>query len=316
MSLMLDTGVLNYRTSSSGPWRPIAIKMNLEWESLADIYSESGTYAVGEYVLYDGVLYRCISAITSGEAWTAAHWTAVDFGAELEKVVRDMAPEYSATSTYPEVGTVCMHEGVLYKNTSAINTAEEWTAAHWAQTTVGEMIGKLEDKTDAIEQSMAYIVGDTNTSGHNLASGEFVYVKDHATIPDGLRKANTAISQNISITTSNTDAVSGGGLNDLRNSIKDISIKRIINSYNASSQNLSITLNPYTIYLLVVGSYSGKTPDAWFFTTLASGSSITQSGTKIADGTVDATLSVVGISATITAEAYSVIEMFQLSGIA
>ena len=47
-------------------------------------YSTSATYNVGDYVIYNGSLYRCNTAIATGEAWTAAHWTAAvlcdDFG--------------------------------------------------------------------------------------------------------------------------------------------------------------------------------------------------------------------------------------------
>ena len=42
---------------------------------------------------------------------------------------------YSASATYA-VGAYCLHDGSLYKCTTAIATAEEWTAAHWTATTV------------------------------------------------------------------------------------------------------------------------------------------------------------------------------------
>ena len=43
---------------------------------VADQYSSSSTYNVGDYVIYNGSLYRCTTAITTAEAWTAGHWTA------------------------------------------------------------------------------------------------------------------------------------------------------------------------------------------------------------------------------------------------
>lgn len=43
---------------------------------VADGYSSSLTYDVGDYVVYDGKLYVCNTAIETAEAWTAAHWTA------------------------------------------------------------------------------------------------------------------------------------------------------------------------------------------------------------------------------------------------
>ena len=51
--------------------------------NFAPAYSTSGLYAVGQYVTYNGNLYRCTTAITSGESWTAAHWTQVSLGGEV-----------------------------------------------------------------------------------------------------------------------------------------------------------------------------------------------------------------------------------------
>lgn len=43
---------------------------------LADAYSSSATYAVGNLCIYDNTLYKCTTAIETAEAWNAAHWTA------------------------------------------------------------------------------------------------------------------------------------------------------------------------------------------------------------------------------------------------
>ena len=56
------------------------------WTTLAPAYSTSATYAVGQYVTYDGGLYRCISPITTAEAWTSAHWTAANTGTDLSEL--------------------------------------------------------------------------------------------------------------------------------------------------------------------------------------------------------------------------------------
>lgn len=44
---------------------------------VASAYSASSTYAVGDYVIHNSNLYRCTTAITTAEAFTAAHWTQV-----------------------------------------------------------------------------------------------------------------------------------------------------------------------------------------------------------------------------------------------
>lgn len=52
----------------------------------ASAYSSSATYAVGDYVFHGGALYRCITAITTAEAWTAAHWTEVALGDDVSNL--------------------------------------------------------------------------------------------------------------------------------------------------------------------------------------------------------------------------------------
>lgn len=42
--------------------------------NLADAYDATKTYAVGDWCIYNSVLYQCKTAITTAEAWNAAHW--------------------------------------------------------------------------------------------------------------------------------------------------------------------------------------------------------------------------------------------------
>lgn len=43
-----------------------------------ETYSESATYAINDYVIYSGALYRCIVAIPVAEAWNADHWASIN----------------------------------------------------------------------------------------------------------------------------------------------------------------------------------------------------------------------------------------------
>jgi hypothetical protein len=53
--------------------------------NFAGTYSSTSGYAVGDYCIYQGNLYRCTTAIgSSGENWTAGHWTSVKVGTELK----------------------------------------------------------------------------------------------------------------------------------------------------------------------------------------------------------------------------------------
>ena len=52
--------------------------------SIAPNYDATSSYAVDDYCLYRGLLYKCNTAIaTGGEAWTAAHWTQVSVVDEM-----------------------------------------------------------------------------------------------------------------------------------------------------------------------------------------------------------------------------------------
>ena len=55
-------------------------------EYFADAYDPAATYTVGKYVINNGGLYRCTTAIETAEAWNAEHWTQVTVGGEVESV--------------------------------------------------------------------------------------------------------------------------------------------------------------------------------------------------------------------------------------
>lgn len=50
----------------------------LREKNLADRYDATSTYAVGDYCIYGGQLYKCTTAISTAEAWDSTHWTATD----------------------------------------------------------------------------------------------------------------------------------------------------------------------------------------------------------------------------------------------
>lgn len=63
---------------------------------IANTYSSSATYDVGDYVMYDGILYICTTAITSGEAWNSAHWkraVLADDVSDLKSAIVNVCPK-------------------------------------------------------------------------------------------------------------------------------------------------------------------------------------------------------------------------------
>ena len=51
--------------------------------NLAPTYSSAATYNIGDFCMYNGVLYKCTTAITPPENWTASHWTQTSAGVAL-----------------------------------------------------------------------------------------------------------------------------------------------------------------------------------------------------------------------------------------
>ena len=60
--------------------------MSLIEDLIAPEYSSAATYAVGNYVVQSNKLYRCKTAITVAEAWTAGHWDEVYLSNEVEDI--------------------------------------------------------------------------------------------------------------------------------------------------------------------------------------------------------------------------------------
>lgn len=66
---------------------------------IAPVYSSSATYALGAYCIHENTLYKCTTAITTAEAWTAGHWTAVSVGAVLASIESAVATNASDIDT-------------------------------------------------------------------------------------------------------------------------------------------------------------------------------------------------------------------------
>ena len=134
---------------------------------IATKFSTSKTYAVGEYCIYDGQLYRCKTAITTAGTWVANRWDAVTVGerltideTDISKLKVDLAAAYSASSTYA-IGDYCLYDGQLYRCTTAITTAEAWNAIRWTATSVeAELKSIFQDLAPRYSMTAAYAVDE------------------------------------------------------------------------------------------------------------------------------------------------------------
>ena len=81
----------------------------------------------------------------------------------------------------------------------------------------------VQDQIIANDSGMAIVsTGNTHSA---IASGEYVYIRSHGTLAEGMYKANSAISANATLSTSNVTRVSSGGMNDLKEQIDSLNSK-------------------------------------------------------------------------------------------
>ena len=81
-------------------------------------------------------------------------------------------------------------------------------------------VTNAENSLAAAQDGLA-IVANGNTHAA-IASGQFVYVKNHGSMAEGLYVANSAIATNATLTTSNLTADGSGGLNALKAKIGNV----------------------------------------------------------------------------------------------
>lgn len=96
---------------------------------------------------------------------------------------------------------------------------------------------RIDDILDnSARQDAIAIVSNGNTH-IAITSGQYVYVKNHGTLAEGLYKANSNISANGTLTSSNLTAVSNGVANDLKAALsgKIGGTSSLINQFNTGT---------------------------------------------------------------------------------
>lgn len=111
-----------------------------KWDAIPD-YDSTQTYNEYDYVVYDGVPYRCDEANTTGE-WDSSKWTDVsnEFG------------EYSETAIYYQ-GSRVSYDGGYYKANATYSnagTVGEFNPSKWTATTIETMLEGVKVKTATV----------------------------------------------------------------------------------------------------------------------------------------------------------------------
>ena len=196
-------------------------------DNMADEYSPSSTYSVGDLCIYENTLYKCTTAIETAEEWTVGHWTQTTIADTIddlsgsvetltnttETINENIADSYDSTSTY-SVGDLCIYENELYKCTTAIETAEEWTVAHWTQRNVSEEVkgitgnintlsGRVTTVETQLTPSAVTVISSTETANFSIVYPETVkscyMIKDKICYVSISIKCNSPAGSSVSI---------------------------------------------------------------------------------------------------------------------
>jgi hypothetical protein len=93
---------------------------------VANPYSSSSTYSIGDYCLYDSTLYKCTTAIDVPEEWNAEHWESV-----LITEVTGVS-DYNELQNKPSINDVTLQENVTLQQLGLrgiyYNTKSGWNA--------------------------------------------------------------------------------------------------------------------------------------------------------------------------------------------
>lgn len=108
-------------------------------------------------------------------------------------------------------------------------------------------VTNAENSLAAAQDGLA-IVANGNTHAA-IASGQFVYVKNHGSLAEGLYVANSAIGTNATLTTSNLTADGSGGLNALKAKIGNVGNTDLQSQVTSLNSNIA-TINSHRMSCL------------------------------------------------------------------
>lgn len=160
---------------------------------IADEYTEKA-YAVGDYCIHEDALYKCNTAITVAESWTAAHWTEKDIATELKAInntistlgtasTKNVAVSGDASST-----EVVMGDDTRLTDSRSANDVYSWAkASNKPSYTASEVGAASSSHTHGNIQNS----GTLQTNDITIASGDKLVVTDSS---NSNKVARTSIS--------------------------------------------------------------------------------------------------------------------------
>ena len=178
--------------------------------NVAAPYDTTVTYAIGQYCLHEGNIYRCI-AITTG-AFDSTKWTQIVVTGEFRRVVELTSAQYAQLTPAEQ------NNGTIY-----VKTDEETTAADIPYSSGVSVADKLDSLTTALNPTYS-TTGLSTPSGITIQDGGFCIIGKLVLFNIRLNLTNTVATE--------TDILLG------------------LPTPNASYNNVAVTINKDTYAVL------------------------------------------------------------------
>ena len=160
--------------------------------NLAADYSSSKTYSVGEYCIYSGSLYRCTTAITTAEAWTAAHWTAAVLGDDVGDLKSALnAVDGELAHIYDDGDSLVVKQSALLHpagDATIVVTEAEKKVEYTRVTSVNNVIGFSMDTKKSTQYTLTFTVRQGETTCYVVKGTAFstiTYLAKSSTVSSG-----------------------------------------------------------------------------------------------------------------------------------
>ena len=136
------------------------------------------------------------------------------------------------------VGQYLILSGALYRVTAAIEAGDtindSGAGANVAAATVGSELTGLRNTLNQVEDAIAYVQSG-DTASRTYTEGQFVYLKNHATLAEGLYTVNSGGIPSGTTVTGHLTADTSGGLNALKSIISDLVVTSTFTFQNTGS---------------------------------------------------------------------------------
>ena len=150
-----------------------------------EAYSASKLYAVGEDCVYEGVRYKCITAIETPEAFDPNKWQAISIEGELNELNSSLTPK-EFTVTAGENITIAMQKCYKIGKLAVLKI----TAKATQNITGSKIIINFPSGMRALQNGSVFISGQGSQWG--ISNFEYTYLTTNGIITDNLT-ANTFI---------------------------------------------------------------------------------------------------------------------------